>query len=48
MISKACTAAVFVGLGSIAASLAMPVAILGHSAGRLCQRACRPSVGQNR
>ncbi len=48
MISKVCTAAVLVGLGGIAASLAMPVAMLGYCAGKLCQGACRSSVGQNR
>jgi hypothetical protein len=48
MISKICTAAVLVGLGGIAASLAMPVVVLGYCAGKLCQGACRSSAGQNR
>jgi hypothetical protein len=48
MISKVCTAAIFVGLGGIAASLAMPVALLGYCAAKSCQGPCRPSTGQNR
>jgi hypothetical protein len=48
MISKVCTAMVLVGLGGIAASLAMPVAMLGYCAGKLYQGASRSSVGQKR